>query len=89
MTVPANDQSGIRADVLFGVTSADVGSAGRRLGSGADAAARLSAALCLAWCNQFKKEEGASCAWTGAAAHRKIDSAKVANAVNLTTIASG
>ena len=44
----------------------------------------------MTWCNQTKKEEGASCAWTDAAAHSKKDRENVAapNVLNLTTIAS-
>ena len=39
----------------------------------------------MTWCNQVKKEEGVSCAWTDAAVHSKKDSENVAapNTLNI------
>jgi hypothetical protein len=67
-------QSGI-PDVLFGAAASDglgTSSTGRGLGKGGNGA-RWWAPVRFIRCNQVKKDEGASCAWTDAAEHRKKD----------------
>ena len=87
-------QSGISADVLlgitdgglfdvtasglFGVTAVGDSFEGRALGKGAG---RWSVLVRAVWCNQSKKDEGASCAWTDAS-HSNRDKDNVANTLN-------
>jgi len=63
---------------LFGVTAVGDSFEGRALGKGAG---RWSVLVRAVWCNQSKKDEGASCAWTDAS-HSNRDKDNVANTLN-------
>lgn len=84
--MPAEVLLGVTAAGLFGVTAAGDSSAGRALGKGGNGAGRWWAPVRAIWCNQVKKDEGASCAWTDAAAHSNKDRENVAalNTLNVT-----
>jgi hypothetical protein len=67
------------ASGLFDVTAVGDSFEGRALGKGGSGAGRWSALV--RWCNQSKKDEGASCAWTDAS-HSNKDRDNVANTLN-------
>jgi hypothetical protein len=69
------------ASGLFGVTAVRDNFEGRALGKGGNGAGRWSALVRAVWCNQSKKDEGASCAWTDAL-HSNKDRDNVANTLN-------
>jgi hypothetical protein len=93
-----NTQSGIPADILLltdggfsdviaaglsGVTAVGDSSEGRALGKGGNGAGRSWAPVRAVWCNQSKKDEGGSCAWTDAHSNKDSDNVAAPNILNL------
>jgi hypothetical protein len=79
---------GVTASRLSGATASRPSSAGLAFGKGGDDACRWCAPDRVTWFSQVKKEEGASSAWTEAAAHNKqgSDNAAARNILNFTGV---
>jgi hypothetical protein len=79
--VTASGLFDVTASGLFDVTAVGDRFEGRALGKGGNGAGRWSALVRPVWCNQSKKDEGPSCAWTDAP-HSNKDRDNEANTLN-------